>query len=224
MASRFEVERADLTFEAGYLEPAFELLRDAPGVLRSLFAHLTPHGLRLADMKIERGGDNVIDHHVYCYLFDFAMTVRVRIERLEVVCAQLLQTDVERFGAAIVAAVRAVTQHAPHIRFRAYATAVNLHGRIEGTAPREFLSRFVANTPEGFGPPTGNGAVFYFGQDADQLLSVVTVDLSALVADALFVRPHIVWDAAKVDVANIPARAEAFVRKVLVQLGLDLVQ
>lgn len=224
MASRFEVERADLAFEAGYAEPAFELLRDVSGLLRSLYSHLTPHGMRLTDMKVERGGNSVIDHHVFCYLFNFVMTARVRVERIEVTCSEFPRAYVEKFGAAIVAVVRAVQQHAPHIRFRAHAMGVSLHGRIDGTPAREYLSQFAAGIPDGLGPSTGNGAVFYFGQDADQLLSSVSMDVSASVPNGLWVRPHVVWDATKVNVERLPEHAELFVRKVLAQLGLELVQ
>jgi len=99
---------------------------------------------------------------------------------------------------------------------------VGIHGRLEGESVKDYLSRFVRNIPTGLGPPIGNGGVVYFGADEDRLLSTVTVDMSALLPDGLFVRTQVVWDANKVEIPSIPMRAVSFVRHALERLGLEV--
>lgn len=50
------------------------------------------------------------------------------------------------------------------------------------------------------------------------------MDLSALVADGLYVRPQVVWDAKRVDIESLLTRANSFVRHVLGRIGLELPQ
>lgn len=224
MAAKFEVARAELNFEAGYVQPAFELFRDPALLLRSVFTRLSPYGVRLTDIRDDRGAGNVGDYHLLCYLFNYVMTVRVRVDRVEVYCSQLLREDIPKFGAAMIDVVRAVRDHPAATGFRAYALALGLHGIIEAQRPREFMSHFAALVPQGLGPSTGNGAVFYFGAEGDRLSSSLTIDLSAFVADALYVRPQAIWDAKQVEIESLPVRGDAFVRQALDQIGLELLQ
>lgn len=220
LAIKFDVTKADLTFEAGFGQPEFTLFRDTTGLFHHLFKRLEPHGLRLADMKIERGTGSVADYHVVCYLFNFLMTLRVRLERIDVYCSELPRDNVQTFSAAILDALAAVQAHLPDLSFRAHALAVGLHGLLEGQSAREYLSRFVSNVPSGLGPSTGNGVVFYFGPEGERLLSVLTMDKSALVPDGLYIRPHVIWDAKKVEIKNLATIAEGFVKQTLNKIGL----
>jgi hypothetical protein len=223
VAVKFDVRKADLTFEAGFGQPEFALFRDIPGLLRHLFKRLETHGIGLADMKIERGSGSAADFHVLCYLFNFVMTVRVRLDRIEVFCTDLPRDYVQKFSAAILDTLAAVQAHLPDLSFRAHALAVGLHGLLEGETVRQYISRFVSNAPN-IGSPTGNGVVFYFGPEGDRLLSAITLDMSAMVPDALYVRTHVIWDAKKVEIKNLASIAEGFVRHVLNQVGLELPQ
>ena len=223
MAVKFSVTKADLTFEAGFGQPEFALFRDTPGLLRHLFKRLEPHGIRLVDMKIERGSGSAADFHVLCYLFNFVMTVRVRIDRIEVFCTDLPRDYVQKFSAAILDTLAAVQAHLPDLSFRSHALAVGLHGLLEGETVRHYISRFVPNAPK-IGSPTGNGVVFYFGPEGDRLLSAITLDMSAMVPDALYVRTHVILDAKKVEIKNLASIAEEFIRHVLNQIGLELSQ
>lgn len=222
MVRKLDVEKADLSFEAGFVQPEFALLRDPPGLLRHLFLRLEPHGLRLGDMRIERGTGNVSDFHVLCYLFNYWMTVRIRVERVDVFCSELPQDHVQRFGAAITDTLRAVQDHSPSAAFRAFALAAGFHGRIEGQAAKEYLGRFISSVPSDLGPSLGGGAVFYFGPEGDRLLSTITVDMSAVVPEAVYIRTHFVWDAKKVRIEALPSLGEESVRQVVNRLELEL--
>ena len=221
MAIKLEVSRADLSFEAGFPKPEFDLFREEGALLACLYHRLEPHGLRLPDIRFERGG-NVGDQHVLVYLFDFSMTVRIRVERIEIHCSNLPQHLLEKFKAAILDVLRAVKEYRQEISFRVLAAAVGLHGTLEGKTVRDYLAQFVTGAPENLGPSTGAGAVFYFGAEGERLFSTVTVDVSAAVPNGLFVRIHGSWDGGRVAPDAFAGTADSFVRQALDGLALQL--
>lgn len=222
MAIKLEVAKADLTFEAGFPQPEFDLFQDVSTLLNRVFKRLEPYGLRLSDLRVERGAGNVGDQHVLCYLFNYWMTVRIRVERIEILCSELPRDYVERIKAAITDVLRAVKDYRPNLDFRAFAVAVGLHVKLQDQPVRDYLARFVANIPQELGPSTGSGALFYFGPEGDRLLSTLTVDLSAVVQEAAYLRLHGVWDAKKVALDSLSGTADTFVRQALASLGLQL--
>lgn len=222
MPITLNVERADLSLESVFTEPQFALFRDTNGLLQQLFTRLHPHGLTLQQLKIERGNGSIGDFHVACQFYNFMMTVRVRAEKVETLCLEVPETHVERFGAAIVDALSAVKAHLPTLAFRTHTMSAGMHGRLEGESVKNYLSKFVTSVPTGLGPQLGNGGVLYFGAEGDRVLSSVTVDLSSLTPDGLFVRPFVIWDATKVEVTTLPSRATAFVRHALDCFGLEV--
>ena len=187
-----------------------------------LYGRLGPHGLRLPDIRFERGAGNVSDQHFLIYLFNYWMTVQIRVERIEVHCSALPQDLLEKFKAAILDVLRAVRDYRPDLSFRAFTVEVGLHAKLEGKPVRDYLAQFVPSSPRNLGPSTGAGAVFYFGAEEGRLFSTVTADVSAAVPDGLFVRVHSSWDAARVTPDALAGVAEAFLRQALDSLGLQV--
>jgi hypothetical protein len=223
VAIKVEVVRSDLAVEAGFPQPEFWLFRDVSALLHRLHTRLQPHGLKLTDLRLERATGNVAEQHVLCYLFDYLMTVRVRVERVEVNCSALPSPEyLDKFKAATLDVLRAVKDLRADLSFRAFAVAVGVHAKLEGQSARDYLTQFVAKVPQGLGASTGNGIVFYFGPEGERLLSSVTVDASALVPDGVFARIHGVWDASKIAPESLTGTAEAFVRQGLESLGLQV--
>ena len=128
----------------------------------------------------------------------------------------------ERFKAATLDVLRAIKDYKQDLSFRAFAVAIGLHAKLEGKQVRDYLAGFVVNAPKSLGPPTGGGVVFYFGAEGGRLLSTVTADVSAVVPDGLFIRVHGVWDAGHVSAEAVPGMADAFVRKALESLELQV--
>ena len=224
MAVKFDVQQAELNFEAGFDQPDLQLFGDTHGLLQQLYLGLQSHGVRLSDLRIERGADTAADWHILCYLFNFYMTIRIKLDRVEVNCTQLLQDQVDKYGAAIVDTLKAVHAYRPKSRFRAYALSVGLHGVLEGNSLQRYLARFTKGIPEQLGTSIGSGTVIYFGPEGDRLLSTVTLDMSAQISGALYVRVHVIWDATKIDTGAIPKVSEDFVRQTLGHVGLELVR
>jgi hypothetical protein len=219
---KLNLSRADLKIESFFVQPQFGLFRDTLGLMHQLFSLLQTHGLQLQHMKIERGTGSIGDYHLLCHLYDFAMAVLVRPDKVETNWFQIPENFGDTLGHATLDALTAVQRHLPSLAFRAHNLAIALHGELEGTPVKDYLSRFVTNTPAGLGTQTGSGAVFYFGAKDDRLLTAITVDFSAMVPGGLFVRPFVVWDAAKVAPANLLERAILHVREILNALGLEI--
>lgn len=222
MPIKFEVVKADLNFEAAYTQPEFGIFRDSSNLLHHLFKRLEPHGLRLTDVRLEHGSTNVTDHYIQCSLFNYVMTVRVRVERIEIICTELPGNYAEKYWAAIRAVLTAVTDFDSNLSFRTFAMAVGLHGKPEGKTVHEYLAPLTPRVPQNLGPFTGSGAVFYFGPEGERLLSSVTADMSILLQDSLYLRIQGFWDAKKVTPDSFYSVADAFARKALSSLELEL--
>ena len=220
MTLNAEVAKSDLAFEAGLSEPDFGLLRD-DALLKQLLKRLAPFGGQLGDLRIERGNGSIGDQHLLWYLFNYAMTLRIRVDRVEVTCP-LPSDQMARFTEAMVEVLRAFKDRQADMSFRAFAMTVAVHAKLERTSAPEYLSRFVANVPAGLGPSTGSGGVFYFGPEGDRLWSNITVDASAVVPDAVFFRIRAMWDAQKVAVESIVQVARDFVQSSFRSLDVNV--
>lgn len=153
-----------------------------------LFEALERHGLKLGDIKLERGNGSFADYHVFCQLFDFRMTIRVRLERVEIISVQLTDENVKDFSAASVDALTAVRDHL-NSDYRAYGFSLNLHGTLDGLDVTDYLAQFVAKKPM-VGHVSGVAVAYYFGPSDDRLMAAITLDVSTLVTRGVYVRPQ----------------------------------
>jgi len=222
MPKSFKVGLGDLFLQATFAEPAFSIFRDLPALYQKLYTTLSRHGLKLADIKTERGDGSLGELCVTCSLFDFSTTIRVRLDRVEIQCVDTARVTNKQFEEAALSVLQIFDQTAAQTSYQAFIFAINIHGTIADTSPREFLSKFVANAPSSLGSPLGAGAVFYFGADDGRLTSSITVDLSARQAEGVFLRVHTVWDAAKLSPVELSERIPKHFNLVLDQLNLSL--
>jgi hypothetical protein len=213
MATKFNVSQAEFQLEAGFGQAEFSLFRDTNNFLDHLFKALQPHGARLADIRIETGAGSAADFNVLCYLFNYWVTLRVRIDRIEMVGSQMPQEYVHKYGAAIVDTLLSVRNYHQNLNYRAYTLNVGLHGSLGGGSVKKYVSNFVQNVPDG---------LMYFGPAGERLLCSVIIDRSITVPDGLFCRTSVVWDATKVKIEDLPELANRFVRGTVNQIGLEL--
>jgi len=218
----FQVSRADVTFDAKFPQPDFEMLADDASFLEKIFRFLQPHGLRTADVRFDPGDGSIGDEQIVCQLPSYWITVRVRVDRIEIVSTTLLREQTQALKGVVASALGAVVEHRAGIPFASFGMALNLHGAIEGIAAQSYLARYMANPPKGLGPQVGNGMAAYFGQHDDRLFASVTADLSAVVPNAVFVKVQAQWDSRKVGPASIVDVSERFVQAGLASLDLQL--
>jgi hypothetical protein len=72
------------------------------------------------------------------------------------------------------------------------------------------------------GGSLGSGTVFYYGAEAEQVTASITIDLSAVSSEAVYVRCNVVWDASKVALRDLPALGEKFFDDATAAIGLTI--
>jgi hypothetical protein len=216
----FRISQADFTLTAAFQRPEFGLFQNTGALISRTYDALKPHGVSLANMKIERGSGALSEFVLLSQLFNFALSIRTRIELVEITCVLLSDENLKRFSPAIVDVLSAV-QGEPGPKFQSYALVVNLHGALEGTDTRSFLASFSAKTPP-VGPPTGNAIGYYFGPTDERVGSVLILDFSRNVQGGLYMQINGTWDANKVRPQDLPMLVEKFIRTVVESVGLEV--
>jgi len=219
--AKFLVSRSDATIEAGYFQPQFGLFRDEGGFLARLLTQLSPHGLKLSDVKIERGNGTLSDLHLLCYLFEYLLTIRVRVDRVEIYCSHLTEDNKKAVTAASLDTLTCIREHIGR-EYRAYALSMNIHGPLEGLPARTLLARLVTTPPADIGLVTGNAVAYYLGALEERIAGSLTLDVSAIAPDGLFARPQATWDASRMPLEQFAERAETFVRRTLASFGIEI--
>jgi hypothetical protein len=211
----------DFTHHADFVEPAFGLFGDAVNLHKRLFAALSHHGVRLADMRWDQGGGTLGDANLLCHLFNFAVVLRVRLERVEIQCVDLNRINAKQLTQAGLEILNVLEGSEPGIRFKTHSFAMNFHGFLKNGSTTEFIGRFVSLEPSDLGPHVGSGVVFYFGAQGSRLSSSVTFDLSARLKEGLYFKVQSVWDAGKLPTNELPAALSSHVRDVLSRFDLE---
>jgi hypothetical protein len=219
MAQAFKLAQADVLIQAEYIAPAFGLFQDPSKLLESLHADLNRFGLRVADMSFQGEGTNYAGEHIVCAVLSRATNVVVRTERAEVNCWDLFRVTQDAFVDLVVTSLETVTQFADS--YKTCNVGLNLHGVVEGTPTREYLARFSAGPPDGLGPSMGSGTVFYYGAEAERLLSAISIDLSGTQPDAVFLRLQSVWDVTKISLRDVSPLAQRYYVQMLQAIGLE---
>ncbi len=211
----------DLAVQSDFSEPEFRLFSDWPGLQQRLFTRLSPYGLRLIDMRWDPGNGTVGDGNLMLNLPDLAATVRIRLERIEIQYFDPTRIDVQTAGKMVVDILKVMEGDKSAAKFKTHSLRMNIHGILEDSTPRDFLSRYVSQIPENFGPKVGNAVAFYYGPEANRLTTSITFDLSVRVKDGLYLGIQTVWDAQRISVEAFPAIAADHVTDVLTRCGLE---
>jgi len=221
MAVTFKAARSDITIHSEFSQPAFTLLSDALGLQKRLFEALSRYGVQLTHIRWDQGAGSLGDINLLCYLFNFAVTLRVRLERVEVQCFDWSRVDNRSFTDAISTALILLGNPETGPRFKTHTVAIGFHGLLENVSAKDFVAKFVFQRTENLGAHVGSGIVFYYGAQDSRLSSAVTFDLSAVVKDGLFLRVQSVWDAQKVSAQELPTAVTNHLSTVLTNFGVQ---
>lgn len=213
------MQKADLTIDAPLPEPRFRLFEDEPAFLETVFRRLGPHGLRLGDIRIDHGAP--LADQISCHLINYWMTVRFKLDRVEIVCSELPRNYLEAFSSAIPQALSVAMDLKPSVHFSGITTNIGLHGTIDNRDSREYLKTYVRTPPLGLGPDIGNGVVYYFGAEEGRVNGSALIDMSAVIPGGVFVRVYAAWDGAKVPIPELFQAGQSFVDRVLASFAVE---
>lgn len=218
----FELKSGDLQVRAAFAQPAFGLFQDFPGLCQRLYGSLASYGVGLGDMKFEGTAGSLGDVHLAVTVLRASAVVRVRMDYIELQCFNVRNAVEKDLADVFVQTSEVIAEHSPVAVTANYSLAVGLHGSLDGFPTGSFIQRFVTAQGLQLGPPSGVGAVLYFGPHDSRLGASVTMDLSAVVPDGLFLRSNAIWEASSVDARALPAKGREFFDQVTTQLGLTV--
>ena len=219
MPQTFDPIRGDLSFQADFSKPEFGLYRDLPRLNAAAFEILNVYGLGANDIVHDFAGGNFGKANTQYYLPNRA-TLGLYFDRFTVTVPDI--TTAESHLADIVGhAFTLVGGAVSAIAYKTFQLRLNLHGPLLGTTSAEFLLRFLATPPGVELPPlSGCGFALYALPTETQLSSTITLDVSAAIADGLYVNYVTICDATKVLPTNVWPFLVGVFKRALSEVGI----
>ena len=217
--NRFTIEQSELELESKFASRLWSVVHDVPVLYEALLEELAYVGLSSMDLRPDAGNGSVGGAGLGIWLFGGKANVRIGLDgvRFQTSSPEPLVVD------TVDGVIGAVRRASPELRFKNHAVSYVCHGSIEGMKAAKFVRRFVPNSVnvDGFGDCLGAGAALYFGEAPPMISSTLTLDISRLVQDGLFVRVFMVMDGAVGTGAAIKALAEQRTGAALRAVGLE---
>ena len=217
--NRFTIEQSEIELESKFASRLWPVVHDVPVLYEALLEELAYVGLSSMDLRPDAGNGSVGGAGLGVWLLGGKANVRIGLDGVRFQTSSPEPQVVD----AVDGVIGAVRRASPELRFKNHAVSYACHGSIEGMKAAEFVRRFVPSSVriDGFGDCLGAGAALYFGEAPPMISSTLTLDISRLVQDGLFVRVFMVMDGAVGTGAAIKALAEQRTVAALRAVGLE---
>jgi hypothetical protein len=219
MGQGFEIRQDQLSLQAHFASPVFDLFKDVPGLVKHLYEALRSYGIRLADVKLDSAGESLGQVNLQISWPQLA-TASLFLDRIELASTYPPFLD-HQDGALVADLFASVAAYSPELSYTAFAVTREVHGKLD-LPLKDFLSRFSAATPKSLGPALGSGTVFYFGPADNRLTGSLILDFSRLVEEGMFVKVAVVYDASQVGAHELLATFRSQSLNLIEEIGLDL--
>jgi hypothetical protein len=220
--AELDIKQSDLSVEMRYTNPAFSLLRPGSNLHENMFAHLSEFGLnKVGDIRIEGDFQNPSQTNAVYSLGGLNVHVRVWLDRLETFFLQPAMVDRESIKQIPLLALAALHASCSSLTLASYTIACSAHCGVKDIGVAKFTKRYVGNIPNGVGPVTGGGVVFYFGPESDRLSSSLTLDTSLLFSEALYIRGLVTF-AGSLAPEKVASSAEEYISLLFGKVGLEI--
>lgn len=219
--TRLSVVRSELLVIVPFSAPLWGLAGDAPQLYKRIADELRPF-VTLEQIRAENDG-TIGGTSLSFWALNFSVNVKLKLESLEMNAGDLTRVrseDIEPLLKALVGVAAQAGDPAPAPV--TYTISYALHGTLAEGTTADFLNQFSSGKGPDLDAARTFGCVFYYGPSGDVLSAAVTADRSQMVADGLFYRVQVILDASKVSVADVRAKALAFVEKAIAASGLEL--
>lgn len=217
--NRFTIEQSEIELESKFASRLWSVVHDVPVLYEALLEELAYVGLSSMDLRPDAGNGSVGGAGLGVWLFGGKANVRIGLDGVRFQTSSPESRVVDTVDGVIGAVRRA----SPELRFKNHAVSYACHGSIEGMKAAEFVRRFVPNwvNIDGFGDCLGAGAALYFGEAPPMISSTLTLDVSRVVQNGLFVRVLMVMDGEVGTGAAIRALADQRTGAALTAVGLE---
>lgn len=189
---RLTVEQSEIEIESQFASRLWSVVHDVPVLYDALLEELAWVGLSSMDLRPDNGNGAVGGAGLGVWLFGGKANARISLDGFRF---QTSSTE-PRVVDSVDGVIGAVQRASPGLGFRSHAVSYACHGLIEGMRAADFVRRFVPNSVSvaGFGDCLGAGAALYFGEAPPVMTATLTLDVSRVVQDGLFVRVFMVMD------------------------------
>ena len=216
---RFGIERSEVELESTFAPRLWSLIDGVPTLYDALLDELESVGLSGMDLRHDAGDGSVGSTGLGFWLRG-KTRVRIGLENVRFQSPSALPDLM-----VSVAAVTAAMQRILHgFVFRHHGFSYACHGLIEDTKASDYLRTFLRDsaTLEGFGDHLGAGLALYYGDAPPILSSTVTLDMSRMLEDGLYVRMFMTIDGTVDMPAGVQALADERIQATLAAVQLEM--
>jgi hypothetical protein len=187
----FHVAQSEIELETKFSPRLWSIYHDVPSLYEPLLDRLAYAGLSATDLRHETGDGSIGGTSLLFWLFGLQMQVHLKVESFQVRIPNLRQIAFSKASETVEAIRGAIRQTVgSQVSFISHTVTYSCHGKPEGLKSVEIIRRLVPNLPQidEFGECVGGGAAFYYSGRLPFLSVGITVDVSRIVPDGLFLR------------------------------------
>ena len=214
--------RASISVQANLKPLLWTLAHQMPALCGILLEELGSLGVDPSDMRIDNGDGSLEGYNLNFWALDFRARCEIRLSRVEIECGRLEQVETQDLNRLLQVVLGAVERTDSNVGVNSYEIVVYTHGVPIGTTPQAFLQRFACRGVDGLGPNIGNGAAFHFGGSGVRTNCSISVDISRMFLDSIFVEVRAGFDGAALDRRNLRQETDALLTAALEALDLSL--
>ena len=216
---KFAIERSEVELESAFAPRLWSLIDGVPALYDALLDDLGSIGLSSTELRPDAGDGSVGNT---CLGFGLGDTPASE-SGLESVRFQS-SSAVPNLMVVVGAVTAAVRRLLPDFTFRSHGFSYACHGRIEGTRAVDYVRAFFQDSVaiEGFGGHLGAGIALYYGDAPPIMSSTVTLDMSRVLEDGLYVRVFMVIDEKAGTLEHVQALADERFRATLAAVKLEV--
>lgn len=219
----FKIKHGEIGIQTHFLTPIFGLL-DPPAsrVHSAFFGCLSKFGITTDDVKIGQGVPNLSEASLSYHLLNFNGMVKLSLDKMEVIFFDTTRLSKEQMTDVFDRVSTCLAKFAQDLAIREYSVNISLHGVLEGKSLVDFWREFLPQVPQGLGPVTGQGVVFYYGRHDNTLGSSLVIDMSARISGGVYIKTSMNFDGTVVSAKTLPKITEDAFDLLTGNLGLTL--
>jgi hypothetical protein len=211
----------EVLYEGRFSETRFGLLATPIPIYKSLLEHLGEEGAELSSLRNDTA--SLATANVACILGKTNTTVRVRLDRFEIACSSVLQSNLATVMGIIAKSWAALQEVDSDIALTQHTILVASYSAIAGFSYDQMMLRYASADLDG---ALSIGMAFYFPEDMDSGSTPghILFDRVPSRNDMALVKVSIGFSATAVSLNALPARLEEYVTKNLARLGIVVSQ
>jgi len=198
--------------------PVVDWLQNLTVPAQALLEAFGSYGFGVESLQILGAGPAAAQHAVQM-LFGFQGSYTVKLDRCEAAFYDLDEKGMVRAVQLLADADQALRRYSKMFKMKSHQITYSVHASIDGGRAIEVLRPFVATVPKTGGSCEGNGFSFRFSLPQKGWQTTLTLEMSQVVVDGLFIYFVIHTGADRLDFPQLLVDGRSYLRGVLQELG-----